>query len=177
MIRSSAFAIPLLLLSACSAPVAEDPTPVADTTAISEVKVDRLTSEELIGALIGKWISEQGDDSTVFHEQWERIDPTHLQGIGFVMLRNDTVSIEHLNINVTDSGTFYAAQIPSQNDGVPVYFELQPGTDSLVFVNASHDFPQRIVYSPADPIGWTATVSGPVDGERRAMQFHLRPRE
>ncbi len=177
MIRSSTFAVPLLLLSACSAPVAEDPTPVADTTAISEVKVDRLSSEQLIEGLIGKWISEQGNDSTVFHEQWERVDGKNLKGIGFVMLRNDTVSIEHLNIHVTDSGTFYAAQIPSQNEGVPVYFELQPGTDSLVFVNAAHDFPQRITYLPVDPIGWTATVSGSVDGARRAMQFHLRPRE
>lgn len=172
MIRLSSIAISIyLLISSCGTPV-----PV-DTANWEEERIRRTGHSTLIDDLIGKWISEQSNDSTVFHEQWERVDPNNLKGIGFVMLRNDTVSIEHLNIHVTDSGTFYAAQIPSQNDGVPVYFELQSGTDSLVFVNASHDFPQRITYSPADPIGWTATVSGTVDGERRAMQFHLRPRE
>ncbi|MDQ3100785.1 MAG: DUF6265 family protein, partial [Bacteroidota bacterium] len=120
---------------------------------------------------------DQGDDSTVFHEQWTKVDQRNYTGIGFVMMRLDTVSIERLGIQLTDSGTYYSAQIPSQNQGRAVHFKLTSAADSLVFENPQHDFPQRIVYAPDNTTGWKVKVSGRQQGGIRNMQFDLRPRE
>lgn len=167
------FALPFL---GCSSPADRSSEHVnVDTVATPGTK--HISANELIDRLIGEWSGDPGADSTIFHEQWVRNGPRDLKGLGFVMLGKDTVSIEHLNIQITDSGTFYAAEIPAQNEGIPVYFELQHGNDSLVFVNEKHDFPQRIVYRPTGPTEWTATVSGDMEGVHRSMKFHLMERE
>ncbi|MDQ3100149.1 MAG: DUF6265 family protein [Bacteroidota bacterium] len=167
----------LMIAAGCGGPESGDAIPqndpkVSDTTSTVSSAFDRPLDK-----LIGKWIDDQGDDSTVFHEQWTRTDQRNYKGIGFVMMRLDTVSIENLGIQLTDSGTYYSAQIPSQNEGRPVYFKLTSAADSLVFENAQHDFPQRIVYAPSSPTGWKVNVSGRQQGVMRNMQFDLRPRE
>ncbi len=131
-------------------------------------------AKDLAQGLIGKWSAPPEDDGTVFHEEWDRDGNDALKGIGFVMLGSDTVSIEHLAIQFTDSGTFYTARIPSQNNGLPVHFELTSARDSLVFENREHDFPDRIMYRPSGPNGWVARVSG--KGERTIV-FELKARE
>ncbi len=158
-----------MLAFGCSAPPVTDQEKVIDPPQAT-------TSDTMIDALIGKWIDDQSDDSTVFHEHWSRLNDRSLEGLGFVMLKNDTVFIEHLGIHRTDTGTFYSAQIPAQNEGKPVYFKLTSTSDSLSFENPDHDFPQRIVYRPEGPT-WVVDVSGREDGEARSMRFHLMPRE
>lgn len=178
MLRSSLPALASwLLILGCSSPGTESTPTDIDPTENTSPIVRSVAADELINNLIGEWVGEPGEDSTVFHEQWERRDKRNLDGLGYVMLGKDTVSIEHLNIHITDTGTFYAAEIPSQNEGKPVFFKLTSSTDSLVFENPQHDFPQRIVYLPMDPQGWIAHVSGHQNGAWRTMHFHLMPRE
>lgn len=167
----------LLAICGCTAPVTDGTTTGVDTVATSTSDATVKGAQDLIDDLVGQWVDDPGEDSTIFHEQWHRLDARHYEGLGFVMLGNDTVSIEHLNINLTDTGMFYAAEIPTQNEGRPVYFKLTSANDSLVFENPQHDFPQRIVYRPQEPAGWVAFVSGSMQGEQRMMQFHLKPRE
>ncbi len=167
----------LVIVAGCNAPVADRTTTDVDSVATTTPTSGLRGATVLIDQLVGKWVDDPGEDSTIFHEEWERLDARHYQGMGFVMLGNDTVSIELLSINLTDSGTFYGAEIPTQNEGKPVYFKLTSANDSLVFENPQHDFPQRIVYQPQQPAGWVAFVSGNMQGEQRMMQFHLKPRE
>jgi hypothetical protein len=170
--------IVVVMHTGCSAPADGRNTGVdPDTVSTSRPDEMQENASALIDDLVGQWVDDPGEDSTIFHEEWERLDPRHYQGLGFVMLGNDTVSIEHLNIHLTDTGTFYAAEIPTQNEGKPVYFKLTSANDSLVFENPQHDFPQRIVYQPQEPSGWIAFVSGAMQGQQRMMQFHLKPRE
>ncbi len=150
------------------------PPPPADTTLPEATATDN--AQRLVDRLVGEWIDAPAEDSTVFHEKWRRGPGRDLEGIGYVMLGNDTISIEHLRILHTDTGTFYSAEIPSQNNSGPVLFRLTAATDSLVFENPLHDFPTRIVYRPEGE-GWLANVSGQMRGESRSLQFHLMPRE
>ncbi len=133
---------------------------------------DRTMPEQLLG----EWYSPMEDGRTVFHEQWRRSGGGNLEGLGFVMSGNDTVFIEHLGILFTDSGTWYSALIPTQNDGVPVHFRRTEDHDSLVFVNPEHDFPQRISYAPRGDGTWSVSVRGTEQGEGRVERFHFRPR-
>ena len=155
------------MLAACSLPDAGD----IRSTGGSGLQED---AKELAKGLIGEWSAPPEQDGTVFHEQWESTGDQGLKGIGFVMLGSDTVSIEHLAIQFTDSGTFYTARIPSQNNGRPVHFELTSASDSLVFEYPERDFPDRIMYRPVGHNGWIARVSG--KGERTIV-FELGPRE
>jgi hypothetical protein len=164
-----AYSLLLLLAIGCSTAVETEEKPSKKVTAPAD-------PDPLIKDLEGKWIDDQSDDSTVFHEHWQLLPDGSMDGLGFVMLGKDTVFIEHLGILHTDTGTYYSAQIPAQNEGRPVYFKLHPGGDSLSFVNPAHDFPQRIVYRK-DGDAWHVDVSGRDDDGPRSMRFHLMPRE
>ena len=59
----------------------------------------------------------------------------------------DTTFAEDLRIEQRRNSTHYIAAVPKQNDDQAVAFELtQSNTDSVVFNNSTHDFPQRISY-------------------------------
>jgi hypothetical protein len=172
--RTAPFSILTLLLIACgTSDVAEDP--------VTEVDPSPEAGSMDIGAkvqgLLGEWVDGPAANGTIFHEQWQHAGEGALQGLGFVMSGNDTVFIEELAIRWDDDGAYYAARIPTRNEGRFVHFELVPGTgDSLVFDNAAHDFPQRIVYR-ADADGtWHVRVSGLHGDTPREERFHFKPR-
>lgn len=165
------YALPLLLLlQACG------PTPVPDTSApVAEGPLSRL--ERMADGLVGAWVDTNANGRTVFHEQWERSADTLYTGLGFVMSGNDTVHIEHLRIHWDRSNGWYSARIPSQNEGAFVDFKLvHASSDSLVFTNPDHDFPQRIRYARDASGAWDVEVSALVNDTLRAQQFRLRAR-
>lgn len=161
----------LLLLVACTTttPV-DDPAPdPADDGPLAHLS---RVAERLNGA----WVDTSANGRTVFHEQWERTGEALHTGLGFVMSGADTVFIEHLKIHWDGTDGWYSARIPSQNDGAFVDFKLEHASDdSLVFVNAAHDFPQRIRYAWEPAGAWHVVVSGLVRDTLRAERFLLRP--
>jgi hypothetical protein len=162
MTKTALLPMALLLLQACTAPQTDtttDPSPV----------------ESLLDRLPGAWIHEDREEGYVFEEYWSQTSVRSLTGLGVVRSGNDTVMIEHLAIQTTDTGTWYSARIASQNSGAPVYFRLTHEQDSLVFANSEHDFPQRIVYIPADAGQWHVHLDGIQDGVRREEHLHFSP--
>lgn len=146
------------------------------TTAATLVDSSVRHLEELAMRLVGEWHDVQADGKTVFHEQWQRTDDAFYAGLGFVMSGSDTVFIEHLNISWDSAGARYSARIPSQNNGAYVDFGLTfASSDSVVFADPAHDFPQRIRYAPV-PDGWDVLVSGLENGVPRSEDFHLTRR-
>lgn len=109
-----------------------------------------------INWLEGSWRSK---NETGFFENWEIAEKNRMTGIGFTMENSDTLMTEHLEIYVSDSGTFYKALVSDQNDRLPVLFKLNHAeNDSLVFANPSHDFPRFIVYKKFDNNSFKAYV-------------------
>lgn len=128
-----------------------------------------------LNGLIGEWQDVQDSGRTVFTERWTRADDGTLSGFGFVLSGNDTVFIEHLGILRSDTATYYAATVNNQNSGAAVLFKLVHVTDSLVFENRAHDFPQRIVYVPVNG-NWDVTVSGQQGGRTAEDRYHFTRR-
>lgn len=139
------------LLAACS-------TPATDRT--EQVATNVPAPLPLLERLPGHWVHQDAGSDYRFEEHWTNSADGSLEGLGVVRSGNDTVMIEHLRILETDSGIWYSAQIPTQNNGTPVLFHLEHEADSLVFANAEHDFPQRIAYLPSAEGGWHVHLSG-----------------
>jgi hypothetical protein len=118
------YLIIILSLAACS------------TGTSNQIELDDL------GWIEGQWISEDA----AYREEWRRSDQTFV-GRGLTITNNDTVFNEKLTISRNQGTLTYWALIPGQNNDQPVGFELTGATtDSLVFENPEHDFPNRISY-------------------------------
>lgn len=131
------------------------------------------TERDLLSDLLGDWRDAQREGATAFHEHWSEDADGHMNGMGVVLSGMDTVWIERLRILRSDSGTWYEATIPTQNESLPVRFELTHSTDSLVFSDPEHDFPQHITYVPMEDGGWTVRVSGMEEGLMRVEQYRF----
>ncbi len=162
MHRTAWISVGFALLQACSQPA---PTPLPAPLPEQE--------SSLMDRLVGHWVHEEPDSDYRFEEHWAMMGDGSLKGIGIVRAGNDTMMIEHLDILSTDSGTWYSARIPTENGGEPVFFRMDQDTDSLVFTNALHDYPQRIVYVPGSAEGWQVRVNGIRNGTDAEEHLHF----
>ena len=63
------------------------------------------------------------------------------------LAEDDTLFYEQLAISSNNGILIFWATVQGQNNDQPVGFALKGGkTDSLIFENPSHDFPNRISY-------------------------------
>ncbi len=149
--------LPLCFLAACS---------TESSTETDRIPAPIAASHEVdLNTLLGEWSDVQDSSRTVFNEHWERAKDGSMAGLGFVLSGLDTVFIEHLGILNIEGKLHYAATVGGQNNGQAVLFALEHGTDSLVFTNPAHDFPQRIVYAPIGSDAWKVSVSGTSKGK------------
>lgn len=153
-------------------------TPAAEPVTVVEQDSDELGSmPEALDALLGNWQDVQDSGRTVFHENWTKAEDGSMIGLGYVMSGADTVFIEHLAILRGDTGLQYSATIQSQNDGQAVLFDMVNGTDSLVFINPEHDFPDRISYTPEQGGTMHTVVSGKEAGTYKSKHYHFTPQK
>lgn len=133
---------------------------------------------DLVLKLMGAWTDSVSEPGALVHEIWRRTDDAFCSGLGFVMVENDTVFIEHIWLAPDDStgAVSYNVRVPSQNDGGTVRFALTAcAGDSMVFENPAHDFPQRIVYAFQANGEWIARVSGQgKDGASRGFSYRFK---
>ncbi len=165
--------LPLLLSLLMIGCATGDGAPADDQARLPEPDRDLRVRAGLMEALQGHWVDSAADGRTVFHEQWQPGG----EGLGFVMVGNDTVWIEHLNISVpeSDGPLVYSVSIASQNGGDTIPFKWTPSDDStLLFTNPEHDFPQRIRYRRTGN-GWAVALDGMEEGVPRKETFHFSP--
>jgi hypothetical protein len=152
------------LLAACTTPAAEH-TAQGDAEAPSTLR--------LLERLPGHWVHEDPEGDYRFEEHWTSSAGNGLEGLGVVRSGKDTIMIEHLGIQETDSGVWYSARIATQNNGTPVLFRMEHDKDSLVFTNAEHDYPQRIAYLPRPDGGWNVHLAGMRNGTTVSEQLRF----
>lgn len=153
-----------VLIASCSGP-APDPATVMAPDPLEKYR-----------RLLGDWIDTvPGRDHTCF-ERWSMDGDTAIAGFGHVIAGGDTVFIEDLRLSVVNGKVVYAARVGSRNNGTWVPFTAQAtGPDTLMFENASHDFPQCITYVRSDD-GWDVAVTGNERGRERSEYFRFRGR-
>lgn len=119
--------------------------------------------------LTGCW--EGKAEGGVMDERWGRPAGGTVQGTNRIVKGDRTLHTEYLLVRQTDDGLLLTVH----PEGQPaVSFRLQQlGQSDASFVNAAHDFPQRILYHRR---GGTLSVraEGEVDGHRKELRYKLK---
>ncbi len=117
--------------------------------------------------LAGRWCGEDGPRGQTC-EQWQRSAGGMMLGTSQTVKGGKTVSFEYLRIAMDGETLVYLAQPGGK---APVAFRAVAGGEGATFVNAAHDYPQRVHYR-ADGDGLVAETSL-ADGSK-AMRWRLR---
>lgn len=126
--------------------------------------------------LVGQWIDSTSSDQFVVHEAWTVLNDSTLKGIGHVLAGADTVFIEALRLGHRQGTLVYSALPGGERSGTFTDFTCTVvAEDSLVFTNATNDFPKRIRYVRTDG-GWHAVIDEDKEGPQRTEHFHFTAR-
>jgi Domain of unknown function (DUF6265) len=118
----------------------------------------KLTDFKKLGWLEGTWVRMNVRPGHSGSEQWIKVSPTELQGIGVTMKGRDTVFVEKFKLVIKDYTIYYIADV-SENKR-PVDFKLiEISEKEFTCENPEHDFPKRIRYQK-DGNKIKATISG-----------------
>ena len=97
---------------------------------------------KLPGWMAGCWIQEKGDRWT--EECWTAPRGGRMMGSSLRGRGDKTAQWEQVRIELSEGGMAYIA---SPGGGAPTTFKWEASKDSgLTFLNAAHDYPQRIRY-------------------------------
>lgn len=101
--------------------------------------------------LEGSW-KMQTSDSTYLLESWEKTDETHYNALNYVVSDSGGMQLsEEIEIEITDSGTYYKPTIEGINGGQPFLYKFISQDDKkYVFENKAYDFPRKIWYKILD---------------------------
>lgn len=149
-----AFLIGILIASSCNQPKKE----------VSSTKQDLPFWDQLVG----KW---KQDGKNIF-EEWSKEDTIYTGRV--YQLRNGTkIGRETIIVDIAADTIKYKVTVLNQNEGKPVNFMLKKLTsNSAVFVNGEHDFPQTIKYSMIDSTRMEAVTSGRIQGKDKVIRFY-----
>ena len=102
-------------------------------------------------------------------EHWSAANDTLWQGYSYMTSSTgDTLFQETIELKQTEDGVHYIPTVPSQNGGQPVSFKATKVTDDEAhFENATHDFPQRIIYTR---ISYSSIVAA-IEGKDKREEF------
>lgn len=118
----------------------------------------------------GCWQRQAPGGTSVVEEQWMAPRAGFALGISRTV-RGDTAvtEFEQLRLFQRAGRAVYHAEPSGQP---PADFEAQTTSDSLVvFENATHDFPQRIIYRKRGRDSLLARIEGTMRGQARGIDF------
>ncbi len=120
--------------------------------------------------LAGCWKSVDAEEGS--GETWTTPAGGAMFGIGRSVKQGKLLTYEFLQIRTLENGTLaYLAQPSGQNSAAfPV---LQLTDTEVVFQNAEHDFPQRIIYRLVDSTRLAARVEGTQNGVSKGIDFPM----
>jgi hypothetical protein len=96
--------------------------------------------------LAGTWLNEGATKKS--GEEWLMKDSTELNGFGFVVKNERKQIVETLMLKKMNGNWLYIAKVGKQQ---PISFTLDStSSNTLLFVNKEHDFPQYIRYEFVD---------------------------
>ena len=130
--------------------------PPAPAASIEQPKTARFGPEALtkLGWLSGTWVTKQGE--VVTEEHWRPLQGNTLLGSSHTFRGERTLAFEFLRITAARDQVGYVAMPGGK---APTTFVLEKLEDGVAeFVDAKHDFPQRIRYERTEK-GLTATIS------------------
>jgi len=144
-------------------------TPDSAPPGPGESPASRLVSR--LSWLSGCWAYEGEGFSR--QEQWMQPRGGTMIGMSRTVSGGRTVEYEYLRIEPRGGRLAYVALPSGQAEATFLQAELTDTT--VVFEDAAHDFPQRIVYERQPGGAIAAWIEGEIDGETRVIEFPLIP--
>ena len=92
--------------------------------------------------LAGRWCTAEGGPTRTC-EQWQPAAGGMMLGTSQTVKGGKTVAFEFLRIGLDGDTAVY---LPQPGGKPPVPFRAVAGAEGITFVNAAHDYPQRIRY-------------------------------
>lgn len=117
---------------------------------------------------LGNWQMKSADGLVI--ESWSSAAKNEWQGYSYYITPDgDTASHETVRL-VNDNDTlFYIPNVSNQNNGMSIQFRESLLTDSsIVFGNATHDFPKHIVYVKTSD----TSIHAYIDGNGKTVDFY-----
>jgi len=120
------------------------------------------------------WMSgcwERGDAKSgmLITEMWMKPSGDAMMGVGRTIKSGKLVDFEFLRI-VEDAGGLAYISRPSANKEDTTFKMLRSSANEIVFENAAHDFPQRIMYKRTGE-NMTARIEGTTNGKLKGIDF------
>ncbi|HEY9225983.1 MAG TPA: DUF6265 family protein [Gemmatimonadaceae bacterium] len=158
MIRRCLFLVALSVSVARAQSVPRPPSPKEGTSAVQQ-----------LSWLAGCW-QRRTSSGGVVEEQW--MTPRAGFTIGMSRtVRGDSMVVEYEQLRIFQRAgkAVYHAEPSGQT---PTDFEAAATGDTLVvFENAAHDFPQRVIYRKRGADSLIARIEGTLNGQVRAVDF------
>jgi len=121
--------------------------------------------------LSGCWEQNDLQKKQFGTEQWMKPAGQTMIGMSRTVKSGKTVSFEYLRIVQNELGVFYISK-PNENSSATAFKLIKSSSNQAVFENASHDFPQRIIYR-RDKTSLFARIEGSNNGKSTAIDFPM----
>jgi hypothetical protein len=120
--------------------------------------------------MAGCWSGQKG--TTVFEELWTRPAGGLQLGIARTIRQGKVVFHEFMRVENKSGALTFTPRIGSLEKPV-VFTSIRQTSDEVVFENAAHDFPQRVIYRKTAE-GLLGRIEGMVKGTLRAEEFPMK---
>ena len=123
-----------------------------------------------LGWMAGNWTGTQ--DGVEMEELWQKPKGNSMLGVHRDIKAGQTVSFEFFRIEATSDGISYWAS-PHARPATP-FKMIESGDKRVVFENAEHDFPQRIIYWLTSDGALHAKIEGKLGGKPATEEWTWR---
>ena len=120
--------------------------------------------------LAGCWERSRGERH--FDEQWMSPRGGAMLGMGRTLAGDKMTEFEHMQIREEDGHLVFTAKPSGQEEAS--FRSIEVTASRVVFENASHDFPQRILYQREPDGSLLARIEGQQKGTAHAIDFPMR---
>lgn len=126
--------------------------------------------------LLGKW-GNKSDEGNLL-ETWKKVNDSLFIGESYFIKDKDTLHSEKIELQQKGEELFYIATVKGQNNDKPITFYHNIEIEKqLVFENAKHDYPQKIVYKPIAKDRIFIEVSGTEKNKPSSIRYSLKKTE
>ncbi len=120
--------------------------------------------------LAGCWNNPRGDPGS--GEYWQPLAGKMMLGVGRTVRNGRTVEYEYLRLHEDDQGRAVYTAVPSRQKETS-FVAIEVGAGVATFENATHDFPQRIIYRRQGEDSLVVRIEGERQGQRRSIDFRF----
>ena len=135
----------------------------------STAAAQRVTKLSDLGWMSGCWELNDDKRGMLISEMWMKPSGNAMMGVGRTIKSGKLVDFEFLRIVEDANGIAYISR-PSENKEDTSFKMIRSSTGEVVFENAAHNFPQRIIYKGSGE-KMTARIEGLTNGKLKGIDF------